>query len=402
MEARRAANLIDEREYYAAKLGFLNLNSGEQEQELQKEIARMQADKLIGKDKLENDKHIAEAQAKLAKVRADSVANVEVLAIQEAAANKKIAQSYVDAATAAQQYIDTVKKQNSRELEGIGKGSKFREQQSGRNQIEDQFTSKKQGLDKDLRNNQITQTDYDTYLKIAQDAYEKEVALYDERTAAINTAQGNWLNGATEAMQNYADNAANIAKQTEDLFTNAFQGMEDALVNFTKTGKLDFKSLANSIVDDITRIIIKQQLIKPLADYLQGGLNSGSGGGGLIGSFMSSLFGGGSGGGSGVSSVGSLVSLGLGAGRAIGGPVSAGGMYPVNEKGRPELLNVAGKQYLMMGNQSGSVGANSDMGGQPIMQTVNFYSDGPVDRHSQTQVAAAAYSGARRAHARNN
>ncbi len=220
--------------------------------------------------------------------------------------------------------------------------------------------------------------------------------------AQIKTMQGDWLNGANQALQNYSDNAANIAKQTEDLFTNAFQGMEDAIVNFTKTGKLDFKSLANSIVDDITRIIIKQQLIKPLADYLQGGPNSGSGGGGLIGSFMSSLFGGGSGGGSGVSSVGSLVSLGLGAGRAIGGPVSAGGMYPVNEKGRPELLSVAGKQYLMMGNQSGSVDASPGMGGQPVMQTVNFINNGPVDQHAQTQVAAAAYRGALRAHVRNN
>jgi hypothetical protein len=40
--------------------------------------------------------------------------------------------------------------------------------------------------------------------------------------------------------------------------------------------------------------------------------------------------------------------------RELGGPVSAGGMYRVNEKG-PELLEVAGKQYLMMGSQGGKV-----------------------------------------------
>jgi lambda family phage tail tape measure protein len=40
--------------------------------------------------------------------------------------------------------------------------------------------------------------------------------------------------------------------------------------------------------------------------------------------------------------------------RELGGPVSAGRMYRVNEK-RPELLNVGGKQYLMMGNQGGSI-----------------------------------------------
>jgi hypothetical protein len=47
--------------------------------------------------------------------------------------------------------------------------------------------------------------------------------------------------------------------------------------------------------------------------------------------------------------------------RELGGPVSAGGMYRVNEKG-PELLQVAGKQYLMMGSQGGKVDPNSAIG----------------------------------------
>jgi hypothetical protein len=40
--------------------------------------------------------------------------------------------------------------------------------------------------------------------------------------------------------------------------------------------------------------------------------------------------------------------------RELGGPVSAGGLYRVNERG-PELLSVAGKEYLMMGGQDGEV-----------------------------------------------
>jgi len=40
--------------------------------------------------------------------------------------------------------------------------------------------------------------------------------------------------------------------------------------------------------------------------------------------------------------------------RELGGPVSAGGLYRVNERG-PELLQVAGKEYLMMGSQGGKV-----------------------------------------------
>jgi hypothetical protein len=90
--------------------------------------------------------------------------------------------------------------------------------------------------------------------------------------------------------------------------------------------------------------------------------------------------------------------------REMGGPVSPGQLYRVNEKG-PELLNVAGKQYLMMGAQGGSVTPNNQLGGgeqRPIQQTVNFYNNGPIDRRTQAQLASAAYSGAARHSARNN
>jgi len=88
--------------------------------------------------------------------------------------------------------------------------------------------------------------------------------------------------------------------------------------------------------------------------------------------------------------------------RELGGPVSAGGMYRVNEKG-PELLEVAGKQYLMMGSQGGKVEANPSKGdGQVIHQVINFHSSGPVTRQTQQQVAAAAYRGSARASSRNN
>lgn len=48
---------------------------------------------------------------------------------------------------------------------------------------------------------------------------------------------------------------------------SAFQGMEDALVNFVMTGKMDFKSLANSIISDLVRIQIQETMtsaLKPL------------------------------------------------------------------------------------------------------------------------------------------
>ena len=85
----------------------------------------------------------------------------------------------------------------------------------------------------------------------------------------------------------------------------------------------------------------------------------------------------------------------FGGGRAIGGPVSSGGLYQVNEKGTPELLNVAGKQYLMMGNQSGTVSPKSESsggGGQPVSIVVNVNGS-----NSAPDVRRAAGQGAREA-----
>ena len=42
--------------------------------------------------------------------------------------------------------------------------------------------------------------------------------------------------------------------------------MEDALTDFVMTGKLDFNSLANSIIADMVRIAIQQSITKPLAN----------------------------------------------------------------------------------------------------------------------------------------
>jgi len=66
-----------------------------------------------------------------------------------------------------------------------------------------------------------------------------------------------------------------------DLFKQAFKGMEDAIVNFTKTGKLSFKDMINSFIEGLLRYEIQQQQIA---------LFSGMGGaGGLAKLFMGAL-----------------------------------------------------------------------------------------------------------------
>lgn len=72
-------------------------------------------------------------------------------------------------------------------------------------------------------------------------------------------------------------------------------------------------------------------------------------------------------------------------GRANGGGVMAGGFYEVNENG-PEMLAMNGRQYLMMGNQGGTVMPNA--GGKSVsINVVQQFAPG-TDRRTMAQGAA--------------
>jgi tape measure domain-containing protein len=65
-------------------------------------------------------------------------------------------------------------------------------------------------------------------------------------------------------LESFAESAFKFANQAEQAVVNAFKGMEDALVKFVTTGKLNFADLARSIIADITRIAVRAFITKPL------------------------------------------------------------------------------------------------------------------------------------------
>ena len=107
-----------------------------------------------------------------------------------------------------------------------------------------------------------------TALKIEIEAVTAAEAAQKDTVRALWEQQqqlnGSWEYGASEALQNYRDELNNVAGITQQAMTHAFKGMEDALVNFVKTGKLDFKSLADSIISDIIRIQVRRSIMQPL------------------------------------------------------------------------------------------------------------------------------------------
>lgn len=458
LEARRSARLVNDRDYYDAKAAFIRLNAETEERALEAEIARLEREKVAGADALDNARKIAEARAKLTKVKADAATNAEVLGIQQSDAIRRLAQDYIDAAAAAQAYIDTVKRQNARDIDGVGRGRKFRERQGEQNRVEDKFTAQRQALEGDLRRKQITPEQFDAYLAVARETYAQETALFAERTASIDAKNADGFNGMNEALRNYADEAQNVAAMTEDAFSGALSGIEDAFVNFISTGKLAFKDLANSIAADFARIGFRQ-MIGGAVDGLAGAVGATAPAAGAasqaaatgtataaLSGYTAALTAGtgavaaqtagvtglaaaeatasagitassastslaltgmsaaatsaaaalaaltaASAAKSGVDAATTVVSIAGAAsgGRAIGGPVSARQLYQVNERG-PELLSVAGKQYLMMGGQGGKVEPVAPSKGGDVFVNVHVTPPAGSTRETAAQFGAMA------------
>lgn len=120
----------------------------------------------------------------------------------------------------------------------------------------------------------MTQETYDAQLAAITDFENKRKAQIVKGNNDILAAQADWKNGMVGAIADYEESAANVAGQTRNLFTNAFDGIGDALANFVTTGKLNFTDLANSIVSDLvkieTRILVSQALQSLFGSYTPG------------------------------------------------------------------------------------------------------------------------------------
>lgn len=286
VDAERSANLLSEKEYYAAKLGLLNLNTQGQENALKSELARLNAENLSGKAKLENDRKILDVESKLEKLRQGAATSVTVLGIQQRAAADSITRGYEEARIAAQGYLDTINRAAARTIAGIGKGDKDRARGDEISQIDQKFDQQRRELEKENRTGKLTDEQYRNRLAIIDEFNAKEIEATKEKNAKIDEANADWANGASRAMANYADISADTAKQMENLFTNAFKNAEDSLTSFVMTGKADFTGMISSFIADLARYEIKQAeaaLIEKSGSWAKSGSNG-------IGDFITKYF----------------------------------------------------------------------------------------------------------------
>jgi lambda family phage tail tape measure protein len=93
---------------------------------------------------------------------------------------------------------------------------------------------------------------YDAAAKGSQQLKAAQAGLY-EQSRQFQT-------GWKQALTSYVEDATNAAKVAQNVFNKAFQGMEDLLVTFAKTGKFQWKSFVQTLTDELLRSNVRQLL----------------------------------------------------------------------------------------------------------------------------------------------
>ncbi|WP_283149730.1 phage tail tape measure protein [Silvimonas soli] len=163
---------------------------------------------------------------------------------------------------------------NNRETETFGMGDDARKFVEQLNTASDAYQRFREKLTKNLDGGVINSQAYTDALQQIDAAEQAQLAREREYHAQWLDMESSWANGATRALANYQESAANVAQQTQELFGRAFSGMEDALVTFATTGKLNFKSLAESIISDLIRIQMRAQMSSIFGTLLNMGMSA--------------------------------------------------------------------------------------------------------------------------------
>ena len=93
---------------------------------------------------------------------------------------------------------------------------------------------------------------------------DEEIAKLKERRAIIQAEsekrKSNPIAGIKDGINQIQDSFGDMAANMSQVTQNAFNGMADALTDFVMTGKADFRSLAQSILRDLSSMIIKMMI----------------------------------------------------------------------------------------------------------------------------------------------
>ncbi|MEN6682169.1 phage tail tape measure protein [Stenotrophomonas pavanii] len=258
LRAQYSAREITASEYYSRMRELLQQGNDAQSRSLQRQIEFLQKQGVSGKDAINVNRQIGELEARLAKLRVEGAAAVEVLAKEEQSAAKARENAVKAYASALDASNEALRRQLTTQAQRVGMGDREYEIQQRINEAIADEAEKLRELSLQRNADQIDQITFEEERALLHAKTLDRLQIIKSGYDELQQAEGSWLAGATAAWANYQQEAGNAARQMGDVVGNAIGGFEDAWVKFTTTGKLSFSDLTKSVLADLARIAARQ------------------------------------------------------------------------------------------------------------------------------------------------
>ncbi|EBD1317226.1 phage tail tape measure protein [Salmonella enterica] len=162
-----------------------------------------------------------------------------------------------------------VRQQHAMALATMGMGDQQRGRYEERLKIQQHYQEQLEQLKRDSKAKGTYGSDeYRQAEQALKGSLDRRLAEWADYNAKVDAAQGDWTLGASRALDNFLAQGGNVAGMTENVFTNAFNGMADSIANFAVTGKGSFRSLTVSILADLAKMEARIAASKLLGSVL--------------------------------------------------------------------------------------------------------------------------------------
>ena len=153
--------------------------------------------------------------------------------------------------------LESLREEGARATDGVGRGDNAAAIAKQLAENDRSFDKQQRQLSKSLSDG-MDPSEYADKLRDLKDTHTEMTEQILKNNDDIQTANSDWTNGFTKAVENAGEEGRNFAKSTNSAVSGAFSSMGDALADFVTTGKLDFRSLALSIIADMAKIAARQ------------------------------------------------------------------------------------------------------------------------------------------------
>lgn len=281
LDAQHSMQLVSERAFYESKRTLIAQGAEAQLLAIQQEIAALQSRKLYSAEAIARDAQVKHLEAEANRTRAKAATDTIAVNYAEAASLQQLARANADYWLTLQRSQETRQRANDRDLAGRRLGDDARGVAGRMASIADDFNAQRQRLTDDYNNGRIEASTYQSRLAALRAYYNAALDQEQQYQDARTRLESDATVGFDRALAAYAEKSRNVAKQSEQAWTSAFQAMEDGIVQFAITGKLTFDGLVSSIVAGLIRIWVQKQLVgmfDALGSYFGGSSGVGNAG----------------------------------------------------------------------------------------------------------------------------